>query len=364
MRRYSTSSQNPDIGRLKFVSYASLVVGVASMVFVAVLAGQLNAFYHQGGNQASTTTATTSYQSISVSGSLITPQLSYPDAPQITAEQAFGSRLTDINEPLNATELAVFNNASQSYFVTAAQMYLNKSLAIPIGATVSAAPLELVNGKPSVIYLGAISCVYCGENRWAMALALGQFGSFQNLFKGYSSFGDADVPTIYWAPAHYNLTSYNTTLSAVFGNFYASKYINFVSMDGQSQITGGFVPPNLTTIQQDATSTMNPAYESAASTIIKLNNYDGTPYTIWGKFSVPGADASNFGDSSSNSTTTLPMASLTHDQVLGLLANPHTPFGWNEYAAADFYISLICASMSSPAPVCSLPSISTMVADA
>ncbi len=349
MRRYSTSSQNPDLGRLKFVSYASLIVGVASMVFVAVLAGQLNAFYHQAGDQASPP-RTTSYQAISVSGSLITPQLSLSDAPQITAEQAFGSRLTDINEPLNATELAVFNNASQSYFVTAAQMYLNKSLAIPIGATVSAAPLELVNGKPSVIYLGAISCVYCGENRWAMALALGQFGSFQNLFKGYSSLGDADVPTIYWAPADYNLTSYNTTLSAVFGNFYASKYINFVSMDGQSQITGGFVPPNLTTIQQDATSTMNPAYENAASTIIKLNNYDGTPYTIWGKFSVPGADASNFGDSSSNSTTTLPMASLTHDQVLGLLANPHTPFGWNEYAAADFYISLICASMSSPAP--------------
>ena len=58
------------------------------------------------------------------------------------------------------------------------------------------------------------------------------------------------------------------------------------------------------------------------------------------------------------------MASLTHDQVLSLLANPHTPFGWNEYAAADFYISLICASMSSPAPVCSLPSISTMVSQA
>jgi len=363
LRRYRTSSQNPDIGRLKLVSYASLAVGVASMVFVAVLAGQLNAFYHQNGNQASTTT-TTSYQSISVSGSLITPVLSFPDAPPITAVQTFGSRLTDINKPLNATELAVFNNASQSYFVSAAQMYLNKSLAIPIGATVSAAPLEVVNGKPSVIYLGAISCVYCGENRWAMALALSQFGSFQHLFKGYSALGDADVPTIYWAPAHYNLTSYNSTQSVVLGNFYTSKYINFVSMDGQSQITGGFVPPDLTTIRQDATATMNPAYEDAASTIIKLNNYAGTPYTIWGKFSVPGADASNFGDASSNSTTTLPMASLTHDQVLGLLANPHTPFGWNEYAAADFYISLICASMSSPAPVCSLPSISTMVADA
>jgi hypothetical protein len=363
LRRYSGSSQNPEIGRLKFVSYASLAVGVASMVFVAVLAGQLNAFYHEG-TSGQTTATTTSYQAISVSGGLITPQLSLADAPPITAEQAFGSRLTDINEPLNSTELAVINNASQSYFITAAQMYLNKSLTIPIGANVAGAPLEVVNGKPSVIYLGAISCVYCGENRWAMALALGQFGSFQQLFKGYSSLGDSDVPTVYWAPAEYNLTSYSSTQSVGFGNFYTSNYINFLSMDGQSQITGGFVPPDLTTVQQDAPATMVPAYETAASTIIKLNNYDGTPDTIWGKFSVPGADASNFGDASSNATTTLPMSSLTHDQVLGLLANPHTPFGWNEYAAADFYISLICASMSSPAPVCSLPSIATIVSEA
>jgi hypothetical protein len=358
LRRYGSSSQSPDIGRLKLVSYASLAVGVASMVFVAVLAGQLNAFYRSDGGQATTTT-TTSYSAITASGSLITPPLSLSDAPPITIEQAFGSRLTDINEPLNATELAVFNNASQSYFVTAAQMYLNKSLSIPVGATVSAAPLEVVNGKPSVIFLGAISCVYCGENRWAMALALGQFGGFQHLFKGYSSLGDADVPTIYWAPAEYNATQ-----GVDFGNFYTSNYINFLSMDYASPITQGFMMGSLTYFQQQATSTMSPAYEDATNTIIKLNNYAGTPYTIWGKFSVPGADASNFGDSSANSTTTLPMASLTHDQVLALLAKPHTPFGWNEYAAADFYISLICASMSSPAPVCSLPSVSTMVAQA
>jgi len=345
------------MGRIKLVSYASLVVGVTSMLFVAVLAGQLNAFYHQNGGQATTTTTT--YQAISASGSLITPPLSLADAPPISAQQPFGSRLTDINEPLNATELAFINNASQAYFVTAAQMYLNKSLAIPIGAPVSAAPLLAVNGKPSVLYLGAISCVYCGENRWAMALALSQFGSFQQLFKGYSALGDQDVPTIYWAPAEYNATN-----GVDFGNFYTSKYVNFISMDYASPITGVFEVGTLTYFQQQATATMNPAYEDATNIFIKLNNFAGTPYTIWGKFAVTQADAANFGDASSNSTTSLPMASLTHDQILSLLANPHTPFGWNEYAAADFYISLMCASMSSAAPVCSLPSISTMVSQA
>jgi hypothetical protein len=357
LRRYSTASQDRDIGTLKYVAYASLVVGVASMLFVSVLAVQLNAFYHSGETQASSTsTSVTSYQATSISGSLITPAVSLAGYPPITAQQPFGSRLTDINEPFNATELAVINNASSAYFVTAAQMYLNKSLTVLVGAPLSSAPLLLVNGKPTVMYLGAISCVYCGENRWAMALALGQFGSFTQLFNGYSALNDEDVPTIYWAPAQYNVTE-----GVDFGNFYTSNYVNFVSMDYASPITEGFQVGDLSYFQQQATLTANPAYEDATNIFIKLNNFAGTPYTIWGSFSVTQADAANWGDVSSTATTTLPMASLTQAQILGLLAPPHTPFGWNEYGAADYYIALLCASMSSPAPICSLPSISTMV---
>jgi Domain of unknown function (DUF929) len=328
------------------------------MLFVAVLAVQLNAYYRQG-SQSTTVSTFTSYMPISISGDLITPPLSLPDAPPITAEQPFGSRLTNLNVPLNASELAVFNNASDAYFVTAAQMYLNRSLAIPIGATVSAAPLLVVNGKPSVTYLGAISCVYCGENRWAMALALSRFGEFQHLFKGYSALQDQDVPTVYWAPAHYNATQ-----AVEYGNFYSSSYINFISIEYSSPIRQGFSMGALSYFQQEAVMTGNPIYGNATKVIISLNNYAGTPYTIWGKFSVPGADASNFGDANPNATTTLPIASLTHEQILSMLANPNTPFAWNEYAAADFYVSLMCASMTTPAPVCAMPSISTMVSQA
>lgn len=360
LRQYSSAGPSGEIGRLKLIGYASLIVSVAAMLFVAVLAVQLNTFYRQG-SQGTTQTATsiTSYAPISISGNLITPALSSPDAPPITAQQAFGSRLTNINVPLNASELAIINNASQAYYVTAAQMYLNHSLAISIGAVVSAAPLLLVNGKPSVIYLGAISCVYCGENRWAMALALSRFGEFQQLFKGYSALQDADVPTIYWAPAHYNATQY-----VGYGNFYSSNRINFLSIEYSSPITQGFNMGTLTYFQQEAVAAANPIYGNATQIIINLNNYRGTPYTIWGKFSVPGADASNFGDANPNATTSLPMASLTHEQILSMLARPSSPFAWNEYAAADFYISLLCASMATPAPVCSLPSISTMVSEA
>ncbi|MDA4118804.1 MAG: DUF929 domain-containing protein, partial [Thaumarchaeota archaeon] len=318
MRTYSTASNpNREIGRLKLVAYGSLIASVASMLFVAVLAVQLNTYYHNGGGTILTQTSTTSYKPISISGNLITPPLSLPDAPPITTPHpANGSRLTNLNVPLNTSELAVINNASQSYFVTAAQMYLNRSLTIPIGAAVSAAPLLLVNGKPSVTYLGAISCVYCGENRWAMALALSRFGEFQQLFKGYSALGDGDVPTIYWAPAHYN-----STQAVEYGNFYSSSYINFLSIEYSSPITGQFQMGTLTYFQQEAVTTANPVYANATQIIIGLNNYAGTPYTLWGKFSVPGADASNFGDSTINSNT-LSMASLTHEQIFSRFAHP------------------------------------------
>jgi hypothetical protein len=326
------------------------------MLFVAVLAVQLNNFYKNQTQTQIASTSIASYSAISISGNLITPPLSLSDAPPITVQQAFGSRLTNINLPMNSSQLAEINNASQSYFVTAAQMYLNRSLTIPIGASVSGAPLLLVNGKPSVTYLGAISCVYCAENRWAMALALSRFGGFQQLFLGYSALNDGDVPTIYWAPAHYNATQ-----DVVYGNFYSSQLINFLSIEYSSPITKGFMMAPLSYFQQEAVALGNPVYRNATQTIIGLRNYAGTPYTIWGKFSVPGADASNFGDADPMATTSIPMASLTHDQVLNLLAHPSSPFAWNEYAAADFYISLMCASMTMPAPVCSLPSISTMV---
>jgi hypothetical protein len=359
LRQYRTGASSGEVGRLKLVAYGSLIASVASMLFVAILAVQLNTFYHQGntGTIQTLSTSLTSYAPITISGNLITPPLSYPDAPPITAEQPFGSRLTGLNVPLNGTELSVINNASQDYFVTAAKMYLNRSLTIPIGASSpSGAPLLNVNGKPSVTYLGAISCVYCAENRWAMALALSRFGGFQQLFQGYSALNDGDVPTVYWAPAHYNASQ-----AVVFGNFYSSTYINFLSIEYSSPIRLGFMMAPLSYFQQEAVALGNPIYGNATKTIISLKNYAGTPYTIWGKFSLPGADASNFGDANPNATTSIPMASLTHAQILNLLAHPNSPFAWNEYAAADFYVSLMCASMAMPAPVCSLPSISTMV---
>jgi Domain of unknown function (DUF929) len=330
------------------------------MVLVAVLAVEVNTHLKTSGS--TTSLATGPNQPVYVTGKLITPPTSLPNAPPILTAEPFGARLTDINVPLNSTELAVINDAPDSYFVTAAEMYLNNTLdaqiGAPIGATTHAAPPFIVNGKPTVTYLGSISCPDCAENGWAIALALSRFGSFQQLFKGYSALRDYDVPTIYWAPAQYNVSQ-----GVDFGNFYTSKYINFLSIEYASPITLGFAMGPLAYFQQEAQALGNPIYSDATSILIGLNDYAGTPDTIWGSYSVPGADAIDLGELTSPAYVPqiLPLATLTHDQILSRLAHPSTDFAWTEYAAADYYVALVCASGNVSAPVCGLPSVSTMV---
>jgi hypothetical protein len=285
-----------------------------------------------------------------ITSSLITPVYYLPNDPPITINQSFGKRLTGINTQLNATELAVINNASDSYFETAGMMYLNRSLANSVIGTAKTVPPVMVNGKPSVVYFGSITCVFCGENRWAMALALSRFGSFSALFKGYSSLGDEDLPTLYWSPAHYNQSSVDL------GSFYSSNYINFIAIEDTDPITAGFNLQALPTIQQEINSTGNTAYENSFQLILDLNNFQGTPYTIWGNSQIGGADAIDFGNAPPTNNT-LPLTYMTHDQVLQQLSAPNNQFSWTEYAAADLYIAMTCASIGNRAPVCSLPAI-------
>lgn len=264
----------------------------------------------------------------------------------------FGHTLAGINQPLTPSQLAVINNASNANFETAGLMYLNHSL--QNASIIAPIPVNslTINGKPSVIYLGAISCIYCAENRWAMALALGQFGHFNSLYLGYSALGDGDVPTIYWAPAQYNSSS-----GATFGANYSSSYINFLPIEGQSKITGGFVPPTLSQMQQDAQSLNNSAYSLAINTILQLNNFQGTPYTIWGRNLMPGVDAvAGFAQNG----TGVALTYMTHAQVFSQLNAPNGEFSWTQYAGADLYIAMTCASINNTAPICSLPAIQSI----
>ncbi len=346
---------NPAAGirRLRILCYAAILLSLIAIILSSYSMARPGRIEYVNktvyiGNSTNTTTKILQYN---ITGSLITPLYYLPSSPPITVNESFGSRLTGINTQLNASDLSVINNASEAYFEEAGMMYLNRSIADSIVGSTKHVPAFIVNGKPSVIYFGSITCIFCGENRWAMALALSRFGNFSALFKGYSSLGDADVPTLYWAPAHYNQSTVDL------GSFYKSKYINFIAIEDTDPITAGFNLQNFGTIQQEINSTGNNVYNAAFSFILNINNFQGTPYTIWGENQLGGADAIDFGNRPPTNNT-LPLTYMTHSQILAQLADPTTQFAWAEYAAADLYVAMACGSLGSNAPpICSLPAI-------
>jgi hypothetical protein len=267
------------------------------------------------------------------------------------ANEHFGSRLTNIDVPFSSQYLSIINNAPNSYFNTSALKLLNGSLTdeiIDTPPTLKSNHTFVVNGKPSVIYIGAISCVFCGENRWAMALALSRFGNFSRLYEGYSSFGDHDVPTVYWSK-----DNYTTSEGVGFGNYYNSKYINFISADYESPIVDGFEVQPLSYFVGQAP---NATYRSAMSFMNSTNDFQGTPFTFWGTVLAPGATGIVFGNTTP-STSTLPLTNETHAQVLSQLKNFNDQFAWGEYAAADVYIAYLCPSLNNAPSVCQLQGI-------
>ncbi len=294
--------------------------------------------------------------------------VSYPSINVLIKGQPAGLRLTGIDQPLSSAELSTINNAPNSYFETAGSMLLNLSLygeqmhnntytgTVFVQPTASRLPL-IVGGKPSVVYIGATSCVYCAENRWAMALALSRFGNFTALYKGYSALGDADVPTIYW-----NIDSYTSNGTAEYGNHYNSNYINFFSAEYATNISKGFSFVNSANpISYFINNAPNQSYRQAMQYMNSTGSFTGTPFTLWGTAINGGADAVVFGIPVANQSSSLPpMSYLTHQQIINEFKGFNTTFAVQEYAAADVYVAETCSAIGNSAPACALPAITTL----
>jgi hypothetical protein len=76
--------------------------------------------------------------------------------------------------------------------------------------------LEGADGKPLITYIGAEYCPYCAAERWALAVALSRFGTFQNLHGTHSS--DTDQ-----YPGTQTLSFYGST--------YDSPYVDFQAVE-------------------------------------------------------------------------------------------------------------------------------------
>ncbi|VVB76815.1 Uncharacterised protein [uncultured archaeon] len=330
------------------LTYVSMGISVLALIMAVVAIAmphtKVVTIYQNATVPTTTVQALAGYD---ITSNLPAPALTLSDAPIITTAGTPGNNLQDINAQLNASELYVINKAPDAYFELAGEMLLNGTLNNSVGIKTSSVPLFKVNGKPSVIYLGSTTCIYCAENKWSMALALSRFGNFTYLFHGYSALKDGDAPTLYWTPVRYN------TLSTAFGSFYTSNYINFIAIEDSAPITGGFRLEDLGTLLGRANETNSLAYVDALKYIGEINTFGGTPYTIWGTYVAPGADAIAFGNSSKQIT----LMNMTHADMIRMLQEGKSQMALTEYAGADYYAAMICKSTNSAAAICGLPAI-------
>jgi hypothetical protein len=99
---------------------------------------------------------------------------------------------------------------------------------VPIGSLVAASsqvttlqpaaqlsgPALTLAGKPQILYIGAEFCPVCGAERWALVVALSQFGTFTNLQQTTSAARDGHIPTV-----------------SFYGSSYASPYVTFTPVE-------------------------------------------------------------------------------------------------------------------------------------
>jgi hypothetical protein len=344
-QKLDQKSLQQSLRSLRIISFSAFVLSVMALVFAVLILFVLT---------PSIFNAINSHQ-LQSTGSKNLSTGTTVQATTTLQPGSLGSTIAGIDTPLNSSALAVINDAPNAYFEQAGEEYQNGTLSDPVFTGTNKVTGFTLNNKTSVVYLGSITCVFCGENRWAMALALSRFGSFSKLFIGYSALGDSDLPTLYWIPVNYNGST------DAIGNYYSSSIVNFLSIEDTHPITGGFALNNMPQMRSNINATGNETYIRVFSYVLNLSNnkttvFQGTPYTVWGSYQFSGADAEVFGNSTPTGDS-LPLTYETHGQVLSQLANPTDQFAQGEYAAADVYVAAICKSINNVAGVCSLPAI-------
>jgi Domain of unknown function (DUF929) len=184
-------------------------------------------------------------------------------------------------------------------------------------------PPLISNGKPEMLYIGAEFCPYCAGMRWAMAAALGHFGTLSPL-RGIRS---APSPEIY--PDTATLTFYNST--------YVSKYLSFVPVEHQ-------------TVDHKSLQSLTSQQERIWSRYEPDQNTRGYPFTDIGNRYM-----------ATVLFTPTAMAGKTWSQIASAMHNPSSPIARDVDGAANYFTAAICQITGNrPASVCSAPFITNL----
>jgi hypothetical protein len=196
-------------------------------------------------------------------------------------------------------------------------------------AVVSSAKKLTSGGKPEVLYIGAQYCPYCATERWAMAVALSRFGTFNGL-SGIHSAGGQEV-----YPHTATLNFYKAS--------YASKYLTF------------------TPVEQETVSE-KPLENTTTAENVLLTKYDSPPYVsaseqgaipfidFGGKYFVHGAQYDP-----------QVLSGQTWAQVAAALKDPSSAIAKGADGSANMITAAICKTTNNqPSNVCTSPTIKTI----
>ncbi|HEX4434360.1 MAG TPA: DUF929 family protein [Acidimicrobiales bacterium] len=172
------------------------------------------------------------------------------------------------------------------------------------------------DGKPLITYVGAEYCPYCAAERWALAVALSRFGTFQNLSGTHSSGSD-----IY--P--------NTQTLSFYGSSYSSAYVDFQ-------------PVEEATNQQ-----VGDSYQSLQTPTAAQN-------ALMAKFdtqgSIPFLDIANRYVITGSSFSPQVLQGLSRSQIAAALTNPTSPVAQAiDGAANDITAAITSVTGNLPASV-------------
>jgi hypothetical protein len=189
------------------------------------------------------------------------------------------------------------------------------------------APALTVNGKPQVLYIGAEYCPYCAAQRWALAVALSRFGTFDKLSATHSSTSD-----VY--PDTQTLSFHDTS--------FTSPYLSFTGVETTDPNQKPLDSPS--SADQKTYSTYNTA---------KYVGSPGIPFLdIGGRY----VSAGTFVDPKL-------LAGKSREQIAAALSQPGSPIAKAVDGSANVITAAICdVTKGEPVKVCTAPGVSSSFA--
>ncbi|KJF18925.1 MULTISPECIES: DUF929 family protein [Acidithrix] len=202
---------------------------------------------------------------------------------------------------------------------------------IPLPYAVKNTALLTSNSKPVVLYMGADYCPYCAAQRWPLIIALSKFGTFKNLHTTSSSSTDV-YP--------------NTQTFSFYGSSYSSPYINFQSVEMQTNIPSN---GSYTTLQTPTTAQNN-----------IFNTYDKPPYTATAT-GIPFIDYGNQLIEGGPAYSPAILAGLSRASIAGSLTITGTVTNQAILPSANLIIASICKiDKNQPGSICSMAPVATV----